>query len=102
LCPVWQGRVASDVCIEEGTENHGKFLIQFWEPRNAEKTLRKKYRDCWDAQWVKEKRIPEWISVDSALFATWSKIANPKTMTIPRASKEAALENLNKANEVNP
>jgi hypothetical protein len=46
--------------------------------------------------------MPKWISVDSALFATWSKIANPKTRTIPQASKEAALENLNKANEVNP
>ena len=38
--------------------------------------------------------------MDSALFATWSKIANPKTMIILQASKEAALENLNKANKV--
>jgi hypothetical protein len=49
MCPVWQRRAASDVCREEGNENHGKFLIQFWEPRNAKKTLRKKYRNCWDA-----------------------------------------------------
>jgi hypothetical protein len=98
VCPVWQGQVASDVCREEEIENHGKFFIQFWKPRNAEKTLRKKYRNCW----VKEKKMPRWISVDCALFATWSKIADIKTRTIPRASKEAALENLNKANEVDP
>jgi hypothetical protein len=49
MCPVWQRRAASDVCREEENENHEKKFFQFWEPRNAEKTLQKKYRNCWDA-----------------------------------------------------
>jgi hypothetical protein len=65
MCPMWQGRAASDVCREEGNENHGKFLIQFWELRNVEKTLKKKYKNCWDAQWVKEKRMPAPHSIGS-------------------------------------
>lgn len=102
ICPVWQGRAATAVCREEGHVNHGKFLIQFWEPRSAERDLALKYRNCWSAKWVVETRAPEWVSVGAALFQNWSKIKDPSTRTIPKKSMEAALANLERANVVDP
>ena len=28
------------------------------------------YRDCWSAKWVVEKCAPEWVTVDSVVYAT--------------------------------
>ena len=50
ICPVWQGRVVSVVCREKGDVNLGKFLLQFWESKSAERDLALIYRDCWSAK----------------------------------------------------
>ena len=69
MYPMWQGRAASTVYREEGNVNHRQLLIQYWEPRNVARLMRKKYENCWDAHWIKENRETEWISVDCVLFA---------------------------------
>ena len=58
ICPVWQGRAVSAICREKGDVNPGKFLLQFWEPKSAERDLALIYRDCWFAKWVVEKSAP--------------------------------------------
>ena len=102
ICLVWQGRAVSAVCREKGDVNLGKFLLQFWESKSAERDLALIYRDCWSAKWVVEKRAPEWVTVDSVVYATWSKIMDPKSRTIPKKAMECALENLERANLVDP
>ena len=102
ICPVWQGRAVSAVCREKDDVNLGKFLLQFWEPKSAERDLALIYRDCWSAKWVVEKRAPEWVTVDSVVYATWSKIMDPKSRTIPKKAMECALANLERANLVDP
>ena len=92
----------SVVCREQGDVNLGKFLLQFWEPKSAERDFVLKYHNCWSAKWIVEKRAPEWISVDGVVYATWSKIMDPKSRTIPKKSMECALANLERANLVDP
>ena len=47
-----------------------------------------------------EKRAPEWVTVDSVVYATWSKIMDPRSRTIPKKAMECALANLERANLV--
>ena len=49
-----------------------------------------------------EKRAPEGINVDIVVYATWSKIMDPRSRTIPKKAMECALANLEKANLVDP
>ena len=65
-----------------------------------ERELALKYRNCWSAKWVVEKRAPEWVSVDAVVFASWSKIMDPRTRTIPKKAMECASANLERANLV--
>ena len=102
ICPVWQGRVVNAVCKEQGHVNFGKFLLQFWESKSAERDLALKYRNCWSRKWVVEKRALEWISVDVVVYATWSKIMDSRSRTIPKKAMECALANLERANLVDP
>ena len=102
ICPVWQGRAVSAVCREKGDVNLGKFLFQFWEPKSAERDLALIYCDCWSAKWVVEKRAPEWVTVDLVVYATWSKIMDLRSRTIPKKAMECALANLERANLVDP
>ena len=102
ICSVWQGRAVSAVCREKGDVNLGKFLLQFWEPKSAERDLTLVYRDCWSAKWVVEKHAPELVTVDSVVYATWSKIMDPRSRTIPKKAMECALANLERANLVDP
>ena len=74
ICHVWQERAVSAVCREKEDVNLGKFLLQFWEPKSAERDLGLIYRDCWSAKWIVEKCASEWVTVDSVVYATWSKI----------------------------
>ena len=90
------------VCREKGDVNLGKFLLQFWEPKSVERNLALIYRDCWSAKWVVEKRAPEWVTVDSMVCKTWSKIMDPRSRTIPKKAMECALANLERANLVDP
>ena len=57
ICLVWQEKAVSAVCREQGDVNLGKFLLQFWESKSAEKDLALKYRNCWSAKWVAKKRV---------------------------------------------
>ena len=102
ICLVWQGRAVSVICKEKGAVNLGKFLLQFWEPKSAERDLALKYLNCWSAKWVVEKRAPEWITIDTVVYATWSKIMDPRSRTIPKKAMECALVNLERANLVDP
>ena len=70
ICPIWQERAVSVVCKEQGDVNLGKFLLQFWEPRSAERDLALKYHNCWSTKWIVEKRAPEWITVDAMVYTT--------------------------------
>ena len=54
ICHVWQERAVSAVCTERGDVNLGKFLLQFWELKSAERDLALKYRNCWSAKWIVE------------------------------------------------
>ena len=102
ICLVWQGRAVSVVCREQGDVNLGKFLLQFWEPESAERDLTLKYHNCWSAKWVVEKCVPEWVTVDVMVYATWSKIMDPRSRIIPKKAMECALANLGRANLVDP
>ena len=102
ICPIWQRRVESVVCREHGNVNLGKFLLQFWELKSAERDLALKYHNCWSGKWIVEKRAPEWISDDAMVYATWSKIMDPRSRTIPKKAMECALANLERANLVDP
>ena len=102
VCPVWLGRAVSPVCRDEGDDKYGKFLIQYWEPQNAARDMAKKYENCWSAKWVVEDRRPEWIDVAAVLYASYSRIANPKSRTIPKRDKARALDNLTRANIADP
>ena len=102
ICPVWQGKAVSAVCREKGDVNLGKFLLQFWESKSTERDLALIYRDCWSAKWVVEKRALEWVTVDSVVYATWSKIMDSRSRTIPKKAMECALANLERANLVDP
>ena len=84
----------SVVCREQGVVNLGKFLLQFWEPKSAKKDLALKYRNYWSTKWVVEKHAPEWVIVDVVVYATWSKIMDPRSRTIPKKTMEYALANL--------
>ena len=92
----------SAVSREKGDVNLGKFLLQFWEPKSAERDLALVYHDCWSTKWVVEKRAPEWVTVDSVVYTTWSKIMDPRSRTIPKKAMECALANLDRANLVDP
>jgi hypothetical protein len=102
ICLVWQGQAASPVYREEGDTNYGKFLIQFWELLNVRRVLASKYRNCWSAKWVKEERLPEWVSMSAVVYAKFSKIVDPKTRTIPQLVKERALVSLERASMEDP
>ena len=102
FCPVWQRRAVSVVCREQKDVNLGKFLFQFWEPKSEERDLALKYCNCWFAKWVVEKRASEWVTVDIVVYATWSKIMDPRSRTIPKKAMECALANLERANLVDP
>ena len=102
ICLVWQGRAVSAVCREKGDVNLGRFLVQFWEPKSAGRDLALKYRNCWSAKWVAKKCAPEWVIVDSVVYATLSKIMDPRSRTIPKKAMECALANLERANLVDP
>ena len=71
ICLVWQRRVVTAVCREQGDVNLGKFLLQFWESKSTERDLALQYRNCWSAKRVVEKHAPEWVSVDVVVYATW-------------------------------
>ena len=90
----------SAVCREKRDVNLGKFLLQFWESKSAERDLALIYRDCWSAKWVVEKHALEWVTVDSVVYATWSKIMDSRSRTIPKKAMECALANLERANLV--
>ena len=92
----------STVSREKGDVNLGKFLLQFWEPKSAERDLALVYHDCLSTKWVVEKRAPEWVTVDSVVYTTWSKIMDPRSRTIPKKAMECALANLDRANLVDP
>jgi hypothetical protein len=64
--------------------------------------MKLRYQNCWYGKWVVENTPPAWVDASSVVYATWSKKVNPKSRTIPRKSREAALANLNRANEVDP
>ena len=49
ISPIWQGRAVSIVCREQRDVNLGKFLLQFWESKSAERDLALKCRNCWFA-----------------------------------------------------
>ena len=100
ICLVCQERAASAICREEKDVNLGKFLIQFWELKRAEIDLALKYRNYWFAKWIVENCTPEWFNVNIVVFATWSKIMDPRTITIPKKFMECALANLNRLNLV--
>ena len=99
---VWQRRAVSVVCREKRDVNFGKFLLQFWEPKSAKRDLALIYRDCWSAKWVVEKCTPAWVIIDSVVYATWSKIMNLRSRTIPKKAMECAIANLERANLVDP
>ena len=92
----------SVVCREKEDDNLGKFLLQFWEPKSVERDLALIYRNCWSATWVVEKHAPEWVTIDAMVYATWSKIMDPKSRTISKKAMECALANLDRANLVDP
>ena len=92
----------SVVCNEKGDVNLGKFLLQFWKSKSVERDLALKYRNCWSAKWVVEKRAPEWVTVDVVVYAIWSKIMDRRSRTIPKKAMECALANLERANLVDP
>ena len=102
IYPVWLGRACSGVNCERGHADYGKFILQFWEPRNSFKNHKKKYEDCWSATWVPEKRRPLQVHVNSVVFASLSSRTNPQTWTIPKRDKFAALANLEAANAADP
>ncbi len=102
VCAVWQGRALSTVCRLQGDANYGKFLLQYWRPDNSESTLELRYRNCWYGKWVVENSPPTWLDATCVVYSNWSKIVDPKSRTIPKKSREAALVNLNRANEVDP
>ena len=70
ICHVWQGRVMSAICREQRDVNLGKFLLQFWESKSAERDLALKYRNCWYVKWVVEKRALEWVTIDVVVYGS--------------------------------
>ena len=79
----------------------GNFYFNSRIPK-ARRELALVYRDCWSAKWIVEKRAPEWVTVDSVVYAMWSKIMDPRSRTIPKKAMECALANLERANLVDP
>ena len=67
-----------------------------------ERDLALKYRNCWSTKCVVEKSTLEWVIVDTVVYATWSKIMDPRSRTIPKKAMECALANLERANLVDP
>ena len=102
ICAVWQGRALSAVCQLAGDVNNWKFLLQYWGPDNNESTTELRCRNCWYGKWVVERTPSTWVDAACVVYANWSKIVDPKSRTIPRKSREAALANLNRSNEVDP
>lgn len=102
IYPIWLGRAITSVCREVGHENFGKFLLQYWEPKNAIVDPKKKYEDCWSKIWVPENREPELVSSGAVLFASFSKKEDPKTRRISANDRAMAEENLNRANVEDP
>ena len=70
--------------------------------QKPERDLALKYRNCWSTQWIVEKRAQEWVTVNAVVYATWSKIMDPRSKTIPKKAMECALANLERANLVDP
>ena len=83
VCAVWQGRALSAVCIEEGHENNGKFLLQYWRPDNSAATLELMYRNCWYGKWVVENTAPTWVEANCVVFSNFLRVGSPKSCTIP-------------------
>ena len=102
ICLVWQREAVSAVCREQRDVNLGKFLLQFWEPKSTERDLALQYLNCWFAEWIVENHAPEWVNVDAVIYATWSKIMDPRSRTISNNAMECALTNLERANLVDP
>ena len=102
VCPVWQGRALSHVCKEPEAENFGKFFLQYWTPNNSERTQELRYRNCWYGKWVIENSPPTWVDASTIVYGTWSRRVNPKSKTISKRYREAAMENLNRSNEIDP
>ena len=92
----------SAVCTEEGHENNGKFLLQYWRPDNSAATLELMYRKCWYGKWVVENTAPTWVEANCVVFSNFSRARSPKSCTIPQKSMEVSLVNLNRANAVDP
>jgi hypothetical protein len=42
------------------------------------------------------------VDANCVVYSNWSKIVDSKSRTIPKKSREVALVNLNRANEVDP
>ena len=102
ICLVWQRRAVSVVYKEQGDVNLGKFLLQFWESKSAERDFALKYRNCWSAKLVVKKRALEWVTVDAVIYTTWLKIMDLRSRIIPKKAMECALANLERANLVDP
>jgi hypothetical protein len=90
------------VCRVVGHEDYGKFVMQYWEPQNAARDHKLKYKDCWTGIWIRKDRKPTMIHVDTVLFASYSKIQNPKTRRIPKRDWAMSSINLTRANAVEP
>ena len=92
----------SAVCREQGDVNLRKFLLQFWEPKSVDRDLALQYHNCWSTKWIVEKCALEWVTVDVVVYATWLKIMDPRSRTIPKKAMECALANLERADLVDP
>ena len=84
IYPVWLGRACSSVNCERRHAEYGKFIIQFWEPRNQFKDHKKKYENCWATTWVPEIQRPLQVHVNGVVNASSTSRTNPKTRTIPK------------------
>ena len=102
IYPIWLGRAYSPVNCERGHAEYGKFIIQFWEPRNQFKDHKKKYENCWAAKWVPEIQRPLQVHVDGVVYASVSGRTNPETQTILKRDRIATLANLEAANLADP
>ena len=78
------GRALTSICKDIGNESYGKFAIQFWEPKNSSRDPAQKYKDCWSSTWIMENQRFDMTHVDSILYASYSKIQNPKFQKIPK------------------
>ena len=99
---VWMRRALTSVCKDVGSENCGKFATQFWEPKNSLCDLAQKYKDCWSNIWIMENPHSDMIHFDFVLYASYSKIQNPKSRRISKQDQVMAFANLVLANVWDP